>query len=114
VAYRSIGELDRRVQILTPVYEEGVGGDPAKVASWSVAHTVWARYESKVAGEQASDGRLRSKTSALFTIRHGHEVDSTMRVRMSGRDYRIESVAEVARNRTVEISAESIDESAGG
>jgi SPP1 family predicted phage head-tail adaptor len=112
MAYRRIGELDRRVTILEAVTADGIGGE-TETQSWSEAATVWAKYEPATGAEGVSDNHERTKMTALFTIRHGQEVSAQNRLRFDGHDWRIESVSDAQRNRAVEIRAEAVDRPVG-
>ena len=112
MGYQTIGKLDRRIVIKSPIKTEGIGGEILE-ESFSTIATVWARYESIPGGESFVDDQRRNKEKAKFSIRDRKGLTTEMVIQYDGRDWDIQSISPVTRNRELDIVAEVIDYSPG-
>lgn len=112
MGYGTIGKLDRRIIIKSPIKTEGIGGEILEESFATIA-TVWARFEPIPGGESFVDDQRRNKEKAKFSIRNRDGLTTEMVVEFDGRDWDIKSISPTVRNREIEIIAEVIDYSPG-
>lgn len=112
MAYGTIGKLDRRITIKSPVKTAGIGGEVLE-SSFATIATVWAKFEPMPGGESFVDDQRRNKEKAKFSIRDRGGLTTEMVIEFDGRDWDIKSISPITRNRELDIIAEVIDYSPG-
>lgn len=112
MGYGTIGKLDRRIVIKSPIKTEGIGGEILEESFATIA-TVWARFQSVPGGESFADDQRRNKEKAMFSIRDRKSLTTEMVIEFDGRDWDIQSISPLARNRELDIIAEVINYSPG-
>lgn len=86
----AIGALRHRLTLERLVRTaDGAGGF---AESWAVEATVWGRLRPLSGGEATESGRLVGRHAYEITIRYLGGIDPSMRFRMGGRIFEIESI----------------------
>lgn len=89
------GDLDRRVELLSPVYNPE--GD--EIVAWDVVDTVWAAIAPTVGMEQTESGRTVAVLQVTMAIRYRPDIDPRWRVSGDGRLWEIVGVVNVLNRR---------------
>jgi len=96
------GPLDRRITLQSPsVLERGAAGD-APVVYTTVA-TVWASRRDLRGREVLAAGTTVAEGETTLVIRYRSDVRPSWRVVMDGRNYDIQSIAELGRRDGLEL-----------
>lgn len=111
----SVGSLDRRIKIQSPVIIDGDANSDI-VSSWTDFAEVWAKVTKK--GGASGEGseyvyahRLTYDQSSVFTIRYKAGLKTTMRIVYKSQPYLITSITEnnASRDRFLDIVGELVD-----
>lgn len=100
------GKLDTRIAIRRATITANAFNEP--VETWGTLVTIWAEAKPVLDGERLRAGQTIAQQQYRFTIRWSSnvdEVDPRDRVLYDGKDYDIEGVKHLERNRWVEITA---------
>lgn len=106
----SVGELDRRITIQEPVYENNDHNED-EITGWTDVVTLWARAEQRQGSEVVDADRVTYYETTVFTIRYRTDLNVRMRVIFDSAPYRIFSITEhkASRKGYMEIAAEVMD-----
>lgn len=106
----SVGELDRRITIQEPVYENNDHNED-EITGWTDVVTLWAKAEQRQGSEVIDADRVTYYETTIFTVRHKTDLNVRMRVIFDSAPYRIFSITEhkASRKGYMEITAEVID-----
>lgn len=88
------GDLDRRVQLLKPVYKDAYQDE---IADWEEAATVWAAVQPAADREADDAGRIIGRQNVAVVIRYRADIDARWRVRDRDRVYEVQGLADAAR-----------------
>lgn len=100
------GQLDRRIVLSRATSTVNAFNEP--VYSWSTLATVWAQMVPVNDAERMRAGETLANMQARFTIRWSATtatVDPRDRLTFNGREYDINGVKLIGRNKYVEITA---------
>jgi SPP1 family predicted phage head-tail adaptor len=99
------GDLDKRVTLLSPVYNEA--GD--EIVDWTAATDVWAGIDTVVAMEPNEAGRQIAVTMLQIVIRYRTDIDARWRIQDHEHLYEIKGMQDIARRRVhLELTCEEI------
>jgi SPP1 family predicted phage head-tail adaptor len=94
----SAGDLDRRVTLLQPVYNEFQD----EILDWEPVSDVWASVEPGTGGIEVTEGDRTVATNATeITIRYRTDIDARWRVQDREHVYEIKGMSDVVRRRTL-------------
>lgn len=96
----SVGQLDRRIKIRTPLNTDTEYGHK-KVTGWSDID-VWAKIDYLPGNEKGMNAILSENESISFTVRF-RTVTHRMRIQYGGKEYDIERIEEIDRKRYLKI-----------
>jgi SPP1 family predicted phage head-tail adaptor len=100
------GDLDRRVQLLAPVYADEFEDE---IVGWQVMATVWAGIRPAAQDEVNEAGRVVSRVSVPVVIRYRSDIDARWRIQDRDQIYQVRSVADAGRQQTrLDIQCEQI------
>ena len=104
----NIGRLDRRIVIqeLTSTADEY--NQP--IPTWATLATVWASVKDTSGGEGYQADQLTATRNTVFTIRFRSDVRETMRILYNYRYYNIRAIKYPDRSRSMELTAELLDD----
>jgi SPP1 family predicted phage head-tail adaptor len=100
------GHLDRRIALKRA--SSTVNGFNEPVYSWATLATVWAQMVPVNDGERMRAGETLANMQARFTVRWSATtatVDPRDRLTFNGREYDINGVKLIGRNKHIEITA---------
>lgn len=89
------GSMDRRAQLLAPVYN----ASQDEIVDWTLADTVWASVEPNYAQELNESGRIVALTQAPIQIRYRSDIDARWRVVVDGQTWEILGLVNVGNRR---------------
>jgi len=102
------GELDRRIVI------QRYGSTPDEynqsIPAWITLATVWASVEDRGGGESFQADQLTAYRNTVFTVRYLSTIREQMRILYNDRYYNIRLIKSPDRNRSLEITAEMLDD----
>lgn len=111
----SVGSLDRKIVIQSPVVIDGTANSDI-VSNWTDFATVWAKVSKKggasgEGSEQVYAHRLNYDQSSVFTIRYKEGLKTTMRIVYKSKPYLITSITENngSRDRFLDVVGELVD-----
>ena len=96
-----IGDLDTRVQLWAPSSTVDAFGQP--IVSFTKTAEVWAHRRDKAGAEVVVGDRLVMNLRTEFTIRFRSDLDEKSIVKFGGKDYRIDGVLTIGRNRFLKL-----------
>lgn len=103
----STGRMDRKITLQRPTVTKNAIGEP--IESWTNVAVVWADRRGISNSERFQADATRAATTARFFIHWMSGIDSTMRVQVDGKNYRINGVNEVGYREGLELLAEIIE-----
>jgi SPP1 family predicted phage head-tail adaptor len=89
------GDLDRRVTLLSPVYN----GDSDEIDSYQLAGLAWAAVEPIMGAESTEADREMTALLVNVTLRYRADIDARWRIQDGEHTYEIQGIADVARRR---------------
>lgn len=104
----NIGRRDRRIVIQELTNAPDAYNQP--IPTWSTFASVWASVQDKGGGEGYQADQLTASRNTVFNIRYLSGVRETMRILYNSRYYNIRLVVSPDRNRSLEITAEFLDD----
>ena len=87
------GDLDTRVTLLSPVYNEFED----EIVDWTPVTEVWAAINPSYGQEMTGSDRTVSVLQVPIVIRFRTDIDSRWRVRDRNHEYEIKAIVDVAR-----------------
>lgn len=101
------GRRDRRVMIQTRTDTRAPSGEP--IEGWADVGEVWAGKRDVRAGQRFGAAQIMAEVDTIFEmVRRPGGVEltpDTHRLVFGGRVYRIHGVAEIGRNKSIEVAA---------
>ena len=93
----SAGSLDRRIRLLSPVYNAWEDD----ISDWQYVGSVWAAVEPAMLApvESASSQRTVSRTAVVVVIRYRPDIDARWRIEDGPHKYEVLGLADIARRR---------------
>jgi SPP1 family predicted phage head-tail adaptor len=99
------GDLDKRVTLLSPVYNPE--GD--EIVSWTAVSDVWAGIDPTFAQEINEAGRTVETVMLTIIIRYRPDIDSRWRIQDHEHTYEIKGLEDIARRRVqLQISCQEV------
>ena len=90
----SIGQLDRRIEVLSPTYVTNKYGEQTK--TYSTIYTLWAKMDWKTSNRKEESEEQVQRTDVLFYIRNlGVDISSTYRVKYELQTYIIHGIKQI-------------------
>ena len=89
------GELDKRVMLLKPLYNEFED----EVVGWEEVTKVWAGIDPNFAMELNESGRQVGSVLVGIVIRYRSDIDGRWRIQDNGHLYEIKGMQDIARRR---------------
>lgn len=85
------GALDKRVELLRPVYNEWQG----EIVDWESVARVWAAMTPTSGGEVTEAGRTVSIVNVPITIRYRKDIDARWRIRLGTRLFDVAALVNI-------------------
>jgi SPP1 family predicted phage head-tail adaptor len=99
------GKLDKRVTLLSPVYNE----PEDEIVSWSPEAEVWAAIHPSFAQEINQAGRTVATTLLPIVIRYRTDIDARWRIQDRDRTYQVKGITDIARRRVqLQLACEEV------
>lgn len=109
----NIGELDREIIILRPLYATGANRPSTnedKITGWEELATVWGKIENFSGNEAMIAERLTETHHIKATVRHRTDIEIDMRIVTEGRVYSIVSINDTDSRRIMKsLTCELLD-----
>jgi SPP1 family predicted phage head-tail adaptor len=103
-----IGNLDRRITLLSPSQSQTASGF-VKTDSWTSVADRWAKVDYDDGREVFKGDRETAKTEVFFTVRNDsttRTIDKTWRVQYDSKQFDITTITETGRQRFFKIETE--------
>lgn len=90
----SIGQLDRRIEIMEPVYVTNKYGEETK--TFALKYTLWAKADWKTSNRKEESQEQVQKTDLVFYVRNlGITLLGTYRIEYNNKTYIIHGIKEI-------------------
>ena len=90
----SIGQLDRRIDILSPTYTTNKYGEETK--TYATVYTLWAKVDWKSSNRKEESQEQVNKTDVVFYIRNlGVDLRTTYRIDYEDETYIIHGIKQI-------------------
>ena len=90
----SIGQLDRRIKILSPTYTRNKYGEETK--TYATLYTLWAKVDWKSSNRKEGSQEQTNRTDVIFYVRNlGVGISTTYRVDFEDKIYIIHGIKEI-------------------
>tara|TARA_R110002050_G_scaffold26276_2_gene69456 strand:- start:6211 stop:6540 length:330 start_codon:yes stop_codon:yes gene_type:complete len=90
----SIGQLDRRIEVLSPTFVTNKYGEQTK--TYSTIYTLWAKMDWKTSNRKEESQEQVQKTDLVFYIRNlGVDILSTYRIKYELQTYIIHGIKQI-------------------
>lgn len=90
----SIGQLDRRIKILSPTYTTNKYGEETK--KYSLLYTLWAKTDWKSSNRKEESQEQVQKTDLFFYVRNlGIEILGTYQIEYKNKTYTIHGIKQI-------------------
>jgi SPP1 family predicted phage head-tail adaptor len=103
-------KFDRRIVIQEKTNTSDTYNQP--VPTWATFATVWASVDDRSGGESFQADQLTAYRNTVFTIRYLSGLNETMRIKYNLQYYNIRMIKSPDRKRSLEITAELLDDPA--
>lgn len=94
---------DRRIEIQQKTLTQDSYGEP--IETWQTLFPAWAEVKEIKGEERFARSQEKAEIDTVFVIRYRRNLSPLMRVLYEGREYNIQSLAEVGRRVDLEIHA---------
>lgn len=90
----SIGQLDRRIKILSPTYATNKYGEETK--TYNLLYTLWAKTDWKSSNRKEESQEQVQKTDLFFYVRNlGIEILGTYQIEYKNKTYTIHGIKQI-------------------
>jgi len=90
----SIGQLDRRIKILSPTYTRNKYGEETK--TYATLYTLWAKADWDSSNRKEESQEQVNRTDLVFYVRNlGVDIRTTYRVEYNGEIYIIHGIKQI-------------------
>jgi len=90
----SIGQLDRRIKILSPTYTRNKYGEETK--TYATLYTLWAKADWDSSNRKEESQEQVNRTDLVFYVRNlGVEIKTTYRVEYNSETYIIHGIKQI-------------------
>lgn len=99
----SIGQLDRRIEILSPTFTRNKYGEETK--TYATLYTLWAKVDWKSSNRKEESQEQTNRTDVVFYVRNlGVDLKTTYRVNFENETYIIHGIKQIeGRERMLEL-----------
>lgn len=100
----SIGQLDRRIEILSPTFTRNKYGEETK--TYATVYTLWAKVDWKSSNRKEESQEQTNRTDVVFYVRNlGVDLRTTYRVNFENETYIIHGIKQIeGRERMLELA----------